>query len=189
MVGLWAVSYTHLDVYKRQTGNITLGPGERLSVLSQDHFKWDAFTVMDTVMIDVYKRQSLYRLEEAGTVNGLDIHYRGNQLLKVTDDNKSFHGTYDFAIYPDLDDSEKEYYYDGNGNETANLDKNIVAVRYNILNLPDTVQFGDGNRIVNYYLSSGIKLGSISRTYTTPLSVPLDKITNSTCLLYTSRCV
>lgn len=47
-------------------------------------------------------------------------------------------------------------------------------------NLPDTVQFGDGNRIVNYYLSSGIKLGSISRTYTTPLSVPLDKITNST---------
>ena len=123
---------------------------------------------------------SLYRLEEAGTVNGLDIHYRGNQLLKVTDDNKSFHGTYDFAIYPDLADSEQEYYYDGNGNETANLDKNIVAVRYNILNLPDTVQFGDGNRIVNYYLSSGIKLGSISRTYTTPLSVPLDKITNST---------
>ena len=33
------------------TGNITLGPGERLSVLSQDHFKWDAFTVMDTVMM------------------------------------------------------------------------------------------------------------------------------------------
>ena len=58
---------------------------------------------------------SLYRLEEAGTVNGLDIHYRGNQLLKVTDDNKSFHGTYDFAIYPDLADSEQEYYYDGNG--------------------------------------------------------------------------
>ena len=25
------------------TGSITLGPGERLSVLSQDHFKWDAW--------------------------------------------------------------------------------------------------------------------------------------------------
>ena len=33
------------------TGSIMLGPGERLSVLSQDHFKWDAYTVMDTVMM------------------------------------------------------------------------------------------------------------------------------------------
>ncbi len=32
------------------TGNITLGPGERLSVLSQDHFAFDEFTVLDTVM-------------------------------------------------------------------------------------------------------------------------------------------
>ncbi len=31
-------------------GNITLGPGERLSVLSQDHFAFDEFTVLDTVM-------------------------------------------------------------------------------------------------------------------------------------------
>ena len=50
------------------TGTIALGPGERLSVLSQDHFKWDSYTVMDTVMMgldrssaasDVYKRQRL----------------------------------------------------------------------------------------------------------------------------------
>jgi ATPase subunit of ABC transporter with duplicated ATPase domains len=27
-------------------GSITLGPGERLSVLSQDHFKFDAHTVL-----------------------------------------------------------------------------------------------------------------------------------------------
>ena len=31
-------------------GSVELGPGERLSVLSQDHFKFDEFTVMDTVM-------------------------------------------------------------------------------------------------------------------------------------------
>ncbi len=31
-------------------GNVTLGPGERLSVLSQDHFAFDDFTVLDTVM-------------------------------------------------------------------------------------------------------------------------------------------
>ena len=32
-------------------GAVVLGPGERLSVLSQDHFKWDEYTVMDTVMM------------------------------------------------------------------------------------------------------------------------------------------
>ena len=32
-------------------GNVTLGPGERLSVLSQDHFKWDQFTVLNTVLM------------------------------------------------------------------------------------------------------------------------------------------
>ena len=53
------------------TGSIALGPGERLSVLSQDHFKWDAFTVMDTVMMghtvlwDIMKqREELYAKED-----------------------------------------------------------------------------------------------------------------------------
>lgn len=32
-------------------GQISLGPGERLSVLSQDHFAFDAYTVLDTVMM------------------------------------------------------------------------------------------------------------------------------------------
>ena len=53
------------------TGSIMLAPGERLSVLSQDHFKWDAFTVMDTVMMghtvlwDIMKqREVLYAKED-----------------------------------------------------------------------------------------------------------------------------
>ena len=32
-------------------GTITLGPGERLSVLSQDHYAFDEYTVMDTVLM------------------------------------------------------------------------------------------------------------------------------------------
>lgn len=32
-------------------GTIQFGPGERLSVLEQDHFKFDAYTVLDTVMM------------------------------------------------------------------------------------------------------------------------------------------
>ncbi|MCK9312257.1 MAG: ATP-binding cassette domain-containing protein, partial [Bacteroidales bacterium] len=33
------------------SGTITFGSGERLSVLKQDHFEFDAFTVMDTVLM------------------------------------------------------------------------------------------------------------------------------------------
>lgn len=32
-------------------GRVEMGPGERLSVLSQDHFKYDEFTVLDTVLM------------------------------------------------------------------------------------------------------------------------------------------
>ena len=62
------------------TGSIALGPGERLSVLSQDHFKWDAFTVMDTVMMghtvlwDIMKqRKELYAKEDFTDEDGLKV--------------------------------------------------------------------------------------------------------------------
>ncbi|MDR0989674.1 MAG: ATP-binding cassette domain-containing protein [Prevotellaceae bacterium] len=62
------------------TGSITLGPGERLSVLSQDHFKWDAFTVMDTVMMghtllwDIMKqREVLYAKTDFTDEDGLKV--------------------------------------------------------------------------------------------------------------------
>ena len=32
-------------------GKVEIGSGERLSVLSQDHFKWDEYTVLSTVLV------------------------------------------------------------------------------------------------------------------------------------------
>jgi len=62
------------------TGSIALGPGERLSVLSQDHFKWDAFTVMDTVMMghtvlwDIMRqREVLYAKEDFTDEDGIKV--------------------------------------------------------------------------------------------------------------------
>ena len=62
------------------TGSIMLGPGERLSVLSQDHFKWDAYSVMDTVMMghtvlwDIMKqREELYAKEDFTDEDGLKV--------------------------------------------------------------------------------------------------------------------
>ncbi|MBP6066041.1 ATP-binding cassette domain-containing protein [Bacteroides sp.] len=62
------------------TGTIMLGSGERLSVLSQDHYKWDAYTVMDTVMMghtvlwDIMKqREVLYAKEDFTDEDGLKV--------------------------------------------------------------------------------------------------------------------
>ncbi|MEG0645990.1 MAG: ATP-binding cassette domain-containing protein [Bacteroides sp.] len=62
------------------TGTIMLGTGERLSVLSQDHYKWDAYTVMDTVMMghtvlwDIMKqREVLYAKEDFTDEDGLKV--------------------------------------------------------------------------------------------------------------------
>ncbi len=61
-------------------GTVALGPGERLSVLSQDHFKWDGFTVMDTEMMghtvlwDIMKqRESLYAKADFTDEDGLKV--------------------------------------------------------------------------------------------------------------------
>ena len=59
-------------------GSVTLGPGERLSVLSQDHFKFDAHTVLDTVLMghtvlwDIMKqREALYEKEDFTDEDGI----------------------------------------------------------------------------------------------------------------------
>ncbi len=59
-------------------GSVTLGPGERLSVLSQDHFKFDAHTALDTVLMghtvlwDVMKqREALYAKEDFTDEDGI----------------------------------------------------------------------------------------------------------------------
>ena len=59
-------------------GSVELGPGERLSVLSQDHFKFDDFTVMDTVMQghqplwkNIKDREALYAKAEMTEEDGV----------------------------------------------------------------------------------------------------------------------
>ena len=61
-------------------GSVILGPGERLSVLSQDHFKFDEYTVMDTVMMghtvlwDIMKqREELYAKTDFTDEDGLKV--------------------------------------------------------------------------------------------------------------------
>lgn len=58
-------------------GTVEMGPGERLSVLEQDHFKYDDHTVMDTVLMgyealwdNMKERESLYSKPEMTDEDG-----------------------------------------------------------------------------------------------------------------------
>lgn len=58
-------------------GSVELGPGERLSVLEQDHFKYDAYKVMDTVLMgheslwsNMKEREMLYSKPEMTEEDG-----------------------------------------------------------------------------------------------------------------------
>ena len=85
-------------------GTVELGPGERLSVLEQDHFKYDEFSVMDTVLMghgplweNMKEREKLYAkpemTEEDGTraaelelkfaeMNGWEAESEAAQLMQ-----------------------------------------------------------------------------------------------------------
>ena len=58
-------------------GTIELGPGERLSVLDQDHFKYDQYRVLDTVLMghkplwdNMKEREALYSKSEMSEEDG-----------------------------------------------------------------------------------------------------------------------
>ena len=108
--------------------------------------------------------------------DALNIQYTGNHIKKVSSGSPV--SGYDFGSmsYPDLSDASIEYYYDNNGNLIKNLDKGVVATRHNFLNLPDTIQFQNGNQIINSYLADGRKVKAVYKTYSTGIVVPQDAV-------------
>ena len=61
-------------------GKVEMGPGERLSVLSQDHFKYDEYTVLDTVLMGhttmwkvMQERNELYSTPDFSDEDGIKV--------------------------------------------------------------------------------------------------------------------
>ncbi len=61
-------------------GTVELAPGERLSVLEQDHFKYDEFSVRDTVLMghqplwqNMKEREALYMKEDFNEEDGIRV--------------------------------------------------------------------------------------------------------------------
>ena len=106
-------------------GTVEMQPGERLSVLEQDHFKYDAFTVMDTVLMghkpmweNMKEREALYSkpemTEEDGNraaelemafaeMNGYEAESEAAQLLQNLGVQESQH----YKQMSDISNNEK----------------------------------------------------------------------------------
>ncbi|MDH0675640.1 RHS repeat-associated core domain-containing protein [Empedobacter sp. GD03861] len=76
-----------------------------------------------------------------------------NKLLAVTDNPG-----YATQGFIDGNTNGDDYAYDVNGNLTKDLNKGITGIKYNYLNLPTEVLWGNGDKISYVYDANGIKL-------------------------------
>ena len=106
------IKFTRGNIYPNK-GSVEFGAGECLSILEQDHFKYDAFSVMDTVLMgyealwnNMKEREALYskpemtdedgnraaELEEKfAEMNGWEAESNAAQLLQNLGVNESLH--------------------------------------------------------------------------------------------------
>jgi hypothetical protein len=116
---------------------------------------------------------SLRRKWRSTIIDDLDFEqYNGNQIMKITD-AAARQNSYLTKEYQDYNNEGNDFAYDDNGNMTKDFDRRIITIHYNLLNLPDTIQFLNGNQIVNRYDASGRKLASQYFTVHHTLNVPL----------------
>ncbi|MXN91128.1 type IV secretion protein Rhs [Flavobacterium sp. Sd200] len=98
-------------------------------------------------------------LDDPNTVVNIDnlklkYYENSNRLFRVDDSSYSPQGFSDLTATPDA----AEYAYDDNGNMLSDLNKRVMGITYNHLNLPVVISFGGGNSITYLYNAAGVKL-------------------------------
>lgn len=95
-------------------GNISFGPGERLSVLKQDHFAYDQFTVIDTVMMGYEElwavkeeKDAIYLKEDFSDADGM----RASELEEKFAEMNGWNAESDAATLLSNLGIKEEYHY------------------------------------------------------------------------------
>lgn len=92
-------------------------------------------------------------------IDDISLLYDGNQVYSIEESAATLADDSRYG-YTDRCHYDTTIRYDANGNIAMDLDRNIVAVEYNILNLPKSITFNTGSRIINEYNAKGEKLSS-----------------------------
>ena len=118
---------------------------------------------------------SIERWDDNDAMDVLGFTYVGNQLQSIDDRGvEAYH--YDAKHYHDNSNSTNDFAYDANGNMIYDQDRGIAAIRYNLLNLPDTIQFTNGNLIIHRYDAAGNRLETKYLTKKIAVTVPLEEV-------------
>ena len=118
---------------------------------------------------------SIERWDDNDAMDVLGFTYVGNQLQSIDDRGvEAYH--YDAKHYHDNSNSSNDFAYDANGNMIYDQDRGIAAIRYNLLNLPDTIQFTNGNLIIHRYDATGNRLETKYLTKKSTTTVPLGNV-------------
>ena len=112
-------------------------------------------------------------------IDDMTFDYTGNQITKITDlaGGETYYQAQDFKPNSTLN---IQYLYDQNGNMIADDNKGIAKIKYNFLNLPDTILFRKGGHLMNYiYDAAGTKLAVEYKTGIGDVTIPLNTTTNA----------
>jgi RHS repeat-associated protein len=94
------------------------------------------------------------------TIDALTYYYRGNQIIAI-DDAVPYNNIIDFydnGHYYYLGADTLEYFYDANGNLIKDVNKGIINITYNELNLPTLIEKTGNYRLEYEYDALGNKL-------------------------------
>ena len=171
-VGIISTTGRYGGTYDKQNRLIHAQGNEK----RQEHFEYDE---MGNIWYMVRK-------DEDGFLDLLFCDHKGNQLVEASDGagNQNYYNTKE---YIDASNADTTMFYDKNGTIIVDMDRNICAIRNNLLNLPDTVQFVNGNQIINSYDAMGRKRSTTYRTLITPTVVPVGSVLTLPSNSFTSR--
>ncbi|WP_447952151.1 polymorphic toxin type 33 domain-containing protein [Chryseobacterium koreense] len=122
---------------------------------SMEHSEWPSYDLNGNILS--MKRTSYVLDTAASVIDDLQYTYSGNRVIEIVDDSQDGNG-YEGGGNPIA--------YDANGNMADMKDKQINAINYNVLNLPEHMSIGSGKRkaaISHTYRADGVKL---AKSYT-----------------------
>ena len=134
--------------------------------------EWGDYYYSENFTYDAHGNIATFnRWDDYDVIDNLYLTYNGNQLMRAEDTWETFN--YEAKEYHNNNTSSDDFAYDANGNMIYDKDRGIAAIRYNLLNLPDTIQFMNGNQIVHRYDAVGNRLTTNYYTRKVTTTVPL----------------
>ena len=123
------------------------------------------------------KRNGLQDGGTYGLIDDVSFAYKGNQLLNAEDkvEDPTYKDAWNFV---DGASENVEYGYDKNGNMVKDLNKGILQITYNSLNLPTSLKMEGGKSICYVYDAQGKKLQASYVTTIPNSSMTLDYCDN-----------